>query len=99
MGGRPFPDGVMNAFTESGIKNSGSSKQNGQVVNQDSSSTAKIALFRSLFRGRTDVYPQEDTNAFLETCRQRDLPAALERSRSGNGGHIWLFFEDAATAC
>src|SRR6516162_3407951 len=73
-------DGVINAFTESGIKNPGSSKQNGQVVNQDSASTAKIGLFRSLFRVRTDVYPQEDTNAFLETCRQRDLPAALERS-------------------
>ena len=41
---------------------------------------------------------QEDTSAFLETCRQRDLPAALERSRSGNGGHIWLFFEDAIPA-
>ena len=30
--------------------------------------------------------------AFLETCRRMDLPAALERSRSGNGGHVWLFF-------
>jgi superfamily II DNA or RNA helicase len=26
------------------------------------------------------------------------LPAALERSRSGNGGHVWLFFEDAVSA-
>ena len=39
---------------------------------------------------------QEDTSAYLEACRQRDLPAALERSRLGNGGHIWLFFEDGA---
>jgi len=30
---------------------------------------------------------------FLETCRQLDLPVALERSRSGNGGHVWFFFE------
>ncbi len=34
---------------------------------------------------------QEDTGAFLETCRRLDLSAALERSRSGNGGHVWFF--------
>ena len=27
-----------------------------------------------------------------------NLPAALERSRSGNGGHIWLFFQEAIPA-
>ena len=27
-----------------------------------------------------------------------DLPAALERSRSGHGGHVWLFFEEAVPA-
>ena len=42
---------------------------------------------------------QEDVGAFLETCRRLDLPAALERSRSGNGGHIWFFFEEAIPAC
>jgi hypothetical protein len=31
---------------------------------------------------------QDDAKAFLETCRQLNLPAALERSRSGNGGHV-----------
>lgn len=36
----------------------------------------------------------EDTRAFLETCRLFDVPAALERSRSGNGGHIWVFFSE-----
>ena len=30
---------------------------------------------------------QEDAGAFLETCQLSDIPAALERSRSGNGGH------------
>jgi len=40
----------------------------------------------------------EDAGAFLETCRHLNLPAALERSRSGNGGHIWLFFEEAIPA-
>src|SRR5271165_1310587 len=34
-----------------------------------------------------------DSLAFLETCRELNVPAALERSRSGKGGHIWIFFE------
>jgi len=159
------------------------SDENGQLVTQDSSPEAKIKLFRSLFRGRTDVFPvrfesqrtgksgyspacenewvrgvcekprircadcpnrrfipvteevirwhlsgrdsqgrdfvmgvypmlhdetchflaadfdkenwQQDACAFLDTCRRLSLPAALERSRSGNGGHVWLFFEGA----
>ena len=41
---------------------------------------------------------QTDARALLETCRQMNLPAALERSRSGKGGHIWLFFEEAIPA-
>jgi superfamily II DNA or RNA helicase/very-short-patch-repair endonuclease len=36
---------------------------------------------------------REDATAFVETCRQLNLPAAIERSRSGEGGHVWLFFE------
>jgi superfamily II DNA or RNA helicase len=41
---------------------------------------------------------QEDATAFIETCRAMNLPAALERSRSGNGGHAWLFFSEAIPA-
>ncbi len=37
---------------------------------------------------------QEDSKVYLETCREFDVPAALERSRSGNGGHIWIFFSE-----
>jgi superfamily II DNA or RNA helicase/very-short-patch-repair endonuclease len=155
-------------------------------VDQTSSSEAKIALFRSLFRGRDDVYPRrfesrktgkagyapacanewvrgvcekprvkcaecpnrrflpvtddvirwhlsghdpdgqsfvagvypllqdetcfflavdfdkngwrEDAAAFLEACRHLNLPAAVERSRSGRGAHVWFFFEEAIPA-
>src|SRR5688572_24188027 len=155
-------------------------------IHQTSSSEAKIALFRSLFRGREDVYPRrfesrktgksgyapacanewargicekprvkcaecpnrrflpvtdevirwhlsgcddkgqpfiagvypmlldetcfflavdfdksgwlEDSSAFMETCCRMGLSAALERSRSGRGGHVWLFFEEAVPA-
>jgi superfamily II DNA or RNA helicase/very-short-patch-repair endonuclease len=160
--------------------------QSPPLVHQLSSSDEKIALFRSLFRGREDVYPRrfesrktgksgyapacsnewirgicekprvkcaecpnrrflavtdevirwhlsgrddvgqpfvagvypmlldetcfflavdfdkggwlEDSTAFIETCRRMDLSAALERSRSGRGGHAWLFFEEAVPA-
>lgn len=34
----------------------------------------------------------DDVAAFVETCRRADLPAAVERSRSGNGAHVWFFF-------
>ena len=156
------------------------------AVDQTSSSQAKIALFRSLFQGRDDVYPRrfesrttgragyapacanewvrgvcekprikcaecphrrflrvtddvirwhlsgcdadgqpfvagiypllqdetcfflavdfdkagwrEDVAAFLDACRNFNLPAALERSRSGRGAHVWFFFEEAIPA-
>lgn len=155
-------------------------------INQQSPASAKVALFRALFRGREDVYPRrfvsrktgrsgyapvcanewvpgicekprikcvechhrrflpvtdevirchlsgkdeqgrafvmgvypmlldetsfllavdfdkdgwrEDAGAFMETCGRIGLPAALERSRSGHGGHVWLFFEEAIPA-
>src|SRR5436190_13407496 len=39
-----------------------------------------------------------DSLAFLRTCQELNVPAALERSRSGKGGHIWIFFERALPA-
>jgi superfamily II DNA or RNA helicase len=39
-----------------------------------------------------------DALAFLETCQELNVPAALERSRSGKGGHIWIFFDRALPA-
>src|SRR4030067_1719011 len=36
---------------------------------------------------------QEDVAVFLKTCGEIGVPAALERSRSGKGGHVWMFFD------
>lgn len=41
---------------------------------------------------------QQDAQAFLESCRRLQVHALLERSRSGNGGHVWIFFQDAIPA-
>ena len=35
---------------------------------------------------------QEDVRAYLDTCSEWHVPALLERSRSGRGGHVWIFF-------
>ena len=31
---------------------------------------------------------------FIKVCEEHDIPAYLERSRSGKGGHVWIFFEE-----
>ncbi|MFQ5737272.1 MAG: DEAD/DEAH box helicase family protein [Thermodesulfobacteriota bacterium] len=164
--GMPDKDSPPNAKTPRRIKS-------------DSSTEEKIALFRSLFRGREDVYPlrwetkngrsgyspacvnewdrllckkprvkcsdcesrsflpltdevvrghltgrqsvgiypllsdetcrflaidfdkstwREDSRAYLDTCKEMMIPAVLERSRSGMGGHVWIFFDSPVPA-
>jgi superfamily II DNA or RNA helicase len=41
---------------------------------------------------------QEDVRAFLGVCREWGIPAVIERSRSGRGGHVWIFFTEAIPA-
>ena len=41
---------------------------------------------------------QPDARAIQKVCRSLGLQPAIERSRSGNGAHIWLFFSDAVLA-
>jgi superfamily II DNA or RNA helicase len=40
----------------------------------------------------------EDVAAFIATCREVGLPASVERSRSGNGAHVWFFFSEPIAA-
>lgn len=41
---------------------------------------------------------REDIRVVRETCGKLGVPAAVERSRSGNGAHLWVFFEEAISA-
>jgi superfamily II DNA or RNA helicase len=41
---------------------------------------------------------REDAQAFRHMCGQRGIPASLERSRSGNGAHVWIFFSEPVPA-
>ena len=35
----------------------------------------------------------EDCKKYINACNEKGIPAYLERSRSGKGGHVWIFFE------
>lgn len=35
----------------------------------------------------------EECQKFIRICSDHNVPAYLERSRSGNGGHVWIFFD------
>jgi superfamily II DNA or RNA helicase len=39
-----------------------------------------------------------DVMAFVSVCDEWHIPIAIERSRSGNGAHVWIFFADAIPA-
>ena len=41
---------------------------------------------------------REDVASFAETSRLHGIPAAIERSRSGNGAHAWFFFTSPVSA-
>lgn len=40
----------------------------------------------------------DDVKAFASTCRRLHVPHAIERSRSGNGAHVWFFFASPVAA-
>ena len=41
---------------------------------------------------------REDAIAFVKSCQELGVPSGLEISRSGNGGHVWVFFAGSVSA-
>lgn len=41
---------------------------------------------------------KEEINALRHICRNLDVDAVLERSRSGRGAHLWIFFKEMVPA-
>ena len=40
----------------------------------------------------------EEVDALRQVCEGNKVPCLVERSRSGCGGHLWIFFESAVEA-
>ncbi|WP_300805316.1 DEAD/DEAH box helicase family protein [uncultured Duncaniella sp.] len=41
---------------------------------------------------------QDDVRAYVSVCRDWNIPAYVERSRSGNGAHVWILFDEPIKA-
>ncbi len=41
---------------------------------------------------------REEVNAMCKICRMNEVPFLLERSRSGRGAHLWIFFDKPVSA-
>ena len=41
---------------------------------------------------------KKDVLAYVGVCKDWNVPCSIERSRSGNGAHVWMFFEQPLPA-
>ena len=41
---------------------------------------------------------EKDVLAYVGVCKDWDIPCSIELSRSGNGAHVWIFFEQPLPA-
>lgn len=41
---------------------------------------------------------EKDVTIIREVCKEKDIPFAAERSRLGNGDHVWFFFNESVSS-
>ncbi len=41
---------------------------------------------------------KDDVLAYINVCKEWKIPFSIERSRSGNGAHVWIFFDSPLPA-
>lgn len=95
---KDFPDKSFAQLTEQRIINHLTGKE---VIGlypllPDNTSWLIVADFDETQSGKQRW--QDECRTFMQTCEGFNLPVYLERSRSGKGGHVWLFFNAAYPA-
>lgn len=89
---KDFPDKQFSKLTEQRILNHLNGKE---IIGlypllADNSSWFIVADFDENMASKKNW--MEECRVFIRACHQLQLPAYLERSRSGKGGHVWIFF-------
>jgi superfamily II DNA or RNA helicase len=95
---KDFPDKRFSKLTDQRIMNHLDGKETIGLypLLPDNSSWFIVADFdESLSSEKSWV---EECRVFIETCNLYEIPCYLERSRSGKGGHVWIFFGSAYPA-
>ncbi|SEP10300.1 Superfamily II DNA or RNA helicase [Niastella yeongjuensis] len=95
---KDFPNKSYSLLTEQRLLNHLSGKE---VIGlypllADNSSFFIAADFDETESGK--ISWQDEVKLFIDACEKYKLPVYLERSRSGRGGHVWMFFENSYPA-
>ena len=61
-------------------------------------STCKFLVFDFDDHDGSHVAWQEEARLLREICQSQGIDTALERSRSGKGAHVWIFFDEPLEA-